>query len=112
MPNRLHPAKWGPRDRSFDALVRDLVDQRGYGHAREYVGVTTEERAEQVRRGIRNAGRALGHSIKAFWKPCPGCQDGGADCRFHIEFTAYEPGAARAYKARQQQNAQGNNEPA
>lgn len=109
MPNRLHPAKWGPRDRAFDDLLGRLVAERGYGHAREYVGVTTPERAEQVRRGIRAAGRHLGHSVKAFWKACPGCEDGGADCRFHIEFTAYDQSAARAYRARQQQNAQGNN---
>lgn len=102
MPNRLHPAKWGPKDRTFDEFVGKLVAERGFGHEREYVGVVELERANEVRRGMRNAGRHLGVSVKAFWKPCPtGCAEGGPECRYHISFTAYDPEVARAYKNQQ-----------
>ena len=109
MPNRLHPAKWGPRTTVFDDHIRNLISERGYGTAREYVGIVDQERAETVRRGMRNAGRHLGVSVKAFWTQCPGCKDGGEECRYHVSFTAYDPEAARAYKQKQAQSATGNN---
>lgn len=107
MPNNLHPAKWGPRNTEFDKYITKLLAEHGYGHEREYVGCATQERAEVVRRGLKNGGRHLGHSVKAFWKPCPtgGCDEGGDDCAFHVYFTVYDPSAARAYKERQQESA-------
>lgn len=108
MPNRLHPAKWGPRDTSWDPFVQKLLAERGYGHEREYVGVTTQERADEVRRGLRRAGNHLGASMKVFWRQCTGCADGGPECRYHVSFTAYDKEVARAYKQRAAQNAHGN----
>lgn len=104
MPNRLHPAKWGPRTKEFDPLIQNLIRERGFGAEREYFGIETEERAETVRRGLRNAGRHLETAVKAFWKPCPNpgrCQHGGPNCQFHVYFTAYDKQAAAAYKASQ-----------
>lgn len=101
MPSKLdHWAKRGPRDSSFDHFIQKLLDERGFGFEREYVGIVTQDRANQVRLGMRKAGQHLGVSVKAFWKPCEGCKDGGNDCRFHVSFTAYDPEVARDYKAR------------
>lgn len=91
----------GSRDQSWDAFIADLVAQRGYGHEREYVGITDERRAEEVRRKLRTAGRHHGVSVRSFWKPCKGCAQGGADCAYHVSYTAFDPAAARAWKARQ-----------
>lgn len=89
------------KDDSFDAYVRDLVASRGFGHERVYAGVTDRDNAETVRRKLRNAGRHLGVSVKAFWEPCDkrNCPAGG-DCRYHVRFSAYRPDDAKAYKAR------------
>lgn len=89
----------GPRNTSFDHFIADLVEQDGYGSERNYFGITSQERADEVRRRLRQAGRHLGVSVKAFWYGCTGCQNGGHDCRFHVSFTAYDPGEARRYKA-------------
>jgi hypothetical protein len=94
----------GPRNTSFDHYIADLVQQEGYGAERDYFGCPTQERADDVRRRLRQAGRHLGTSVKAFWTPCPGnCGNGGPDCRFHVKFTAYDPAVARRYKAGQAQ---------
>jgi len=90
----------GPRNTSWDRFVRDLISERGYGHDRHYVGITTRERAEEVRRGMRQAGRHLQVSVKAFWYACTGCPAGGDDCAYHVSYTCYDADAARAYKAR------------
>ena len=100
MPTRVPPWKWGPRNVHFDSYIQRLVSERGYGVEREYFGIETEERAEQVRKGLRNAGRHMNVSVKAFWKPCKGCAEGGKSCRYHVAFTAYDPEKAREYKAR------------
>ena len=99
MPNSAPPWKWGPRNVHFDAYIKNLLSERGYGIEREYFGIETEERAEQVRRGMRNAGRHLNVSVKAFWKSCTGCEEGGKTCRYHVAFTAYDPEKAREYKS-------------
>lgn len=95
----------GPRNRDHDGLIRDLIGQEGYGRQREYFGVEDADRAEQLRKGIRQAGRQLGVSMKVFWKECGGCNNGGPDCRYHICYTAYKPDAAKAYRARVQRHA-------
>lgn len=93
----------GPRDHSWDSFIADLVTSRGYGHEREYVGVVSEQRAEEIRRKLRTAGKHHGVSVRVFWKPCKGCKSGGADCAYHVCYTAFDPAAARAWKARQSQ---------
>lgn len=103
MPSNLHPAKWGPADRTWDPFIENLIRERGFGVEREYVGIVSRERAEQIRRGMKTAGRHLKVAVKSFWRPCPGCDAGGPECCFHVSFTAYDPEVARQYKARQAQ---------
>ena len=92
----------GPRDGSWDRFVQELVEERGFGHEREYFGCTTKERAEEVRRKLRTAGRNhLGVSMKVYWKECQGCENGGDDCAYHVFYTAYHPAVARTYKQKQ-----------
>lgn len=91
----------GPRNTSFDSYIRDLVEQDGFGVERTYFGITEPDRAETVRRRMKRAGTHLGVSVKAFWKPCKGCSNGGKECRFHVLFTAYDPEQARQYKQKQ-----------
>jgi hypothetical protein len=91
----------GSRDRNFDRYIQDLVDADGYGVQREYYGIENADRAEVVRRKLRTAGTHLGHSVKAFWGECAGCDNGGPSCRYHVYFTAYDTEAARAYKQKQ-----------
>lgn len=91
----------GPRNTSFDSYIRDLVEQDGFGVERTYFGITKPERAEEVRRRMKRAGSHLGVSVKAFWSECKGCKNGGADCRYHVSFTAYDPDDARRYKQQQ-----------
>lgn len=90
----------GPRDQSWDRYIARLIQERGYGHEREYVGIADERRADEVRRKLRTAGKHHGVSVKAFWKACGGC-DAGEDCAYHVSYTAYDPASARAYKDRQ-----------
>lgn len=90
----------GPRNTDFDDYIRKLVEDRGYGVEREYVGVTTQERAEEVRRRMRTAGRHLAVAVKAYWNECQGCDAGGPECAYHVKFTAYRPEDARRYKSR------------
>ena len=91
----------GPRDQSWDRYVARLIQERGFGHERHYVGITDEKRADEVRRKLRTAGRHHGVSIKAFWLPCKGCEHGGPDCAYHVSYTAYDLASARAYKGQQ-----------
>ena len=105
MPSKLSAFKWGPRDTSWDQFIRNLVAQRGYGVERTYFGITDRARAEEVRKGLKNAGRAMGHSVKSFWSECTGCEHGGATCRYHVNFTAYDPEVAKSYMQRKSQYA-------
>lgn len=91
----------GPRNTSFDDHIRKLVEEEGFGRERQYFGIEDPERAEVVRRRMRTAGQHLGVSIKAFWKECTGCANGGPSCRFHVYYTAYDPAVARDYKSKQ-----------
>lgn len=91
----------GPRDETWDRYIRRLVDERGFGHEREYIGIETEDRARAVRAKLRTAGRHQGVSVKAYWKNCDGCQQGGPGCAYHVFFSCYTQAAARRYKARQ-----------
>ena len=98
----------GPRNTSFDGHIRDLVDQEGYGAERLYFGITDQDRADKIRKAMKQAGRHLGHSVKAFWEPCSGCQLGGRECRFHVRYSAYDPAVAKRYKAQQSAKARRN----
>jgi hypothetical protein len=91
----------GPRNTSFDSYIRDLIAQDGYGKERTYFGITDQDRADKVRRAMRQAGKHLNLSVKAFWQPCSGCRNGGRDCRFHVLYSAYDPGEAKRYKEQQ-----------
>lgn len=91
----------GPRDESWDRYIARLVQEAGFGHEREYFGITDEKRAETVRRKMRTAGRHHGVSVKAYWRPCNGCDAGGEDCAYHVFYTAYDLASARAYRDRQ-----------
>lgn len=91
----------GPRDESWDRYIRRLVDERGFGHEREYYGIETEDRARTVRSKLRTAGRHQGVSVRAFWRQCGGCDNGGPSCAYHVHYACFTAAAARAYKARQ-----------
>jgi hypothetical protein len=97
----------GPRDQSWDRYILRLIQERGFGHEREYVGIADEHRAETVRKKLRTAARHQGVSAKVFWRPCKGCKDGGPDCAYHVLYTAYDPAAAREYKNRAARQAGG-----
>lgn len=96
MPHRVRIIA-GPKNTKFDSYIEKLVTERGYGVERTYFGIEDEERAAQVRRALRQAGRHLTVAVKAFYKPCEGCKNGGKDCRFHVFFTAYPLEDARLY---------------
>lgn len=87
------------RDTTFDHYVADLVEQDGFGVGRVYFGITSRERADLIRRRLRRAGSHLNPpvSVKAYWYGCGGCRDGGRECRYHVSFTAFDPGEAKEY---------------
>ena len=87
------------RDDSFDHFIESLVNEEGFGVERTYFGITTPERANEVRNKLRTAGKHHEVSVKAFWRECEGCKDGGLECRFHVFFTAYDPEVAKQYMA-------------
>jgi hypothetical protein len=93
----------GPRNTAWDGYIQDVIDTGAWEKEHEYFGVTDPERADSIRRRLRNAGRHLGVSVKAFWRECNGCKNGGPGCRYHISYTVYDPDTARRYKARQTQ---------
>ena len=88
-------------NRDYDDYISRLVEEEGYGRERTYFGITTRERAEAVRRGMKTAGRHLGVAVKSYWKECQGCPEGGESCAYHVKFTTYHPDAAKKYKERQ-----------
>src|SRR5947208_3195392 len=89
----------GPRNTSFDRYIAELLREEGYGRERTYFGITNQDRAETIRRRMKTAGKHLDVSVKAFWKECPGCENGGPDCRFHVYYSAYDKDSARKYRA-------------
>lgn len=108
MPTRRPPWEWHQnRDDSWDHFITDLLSTAGLGHEREYYGITEEGRAREVRRHLLRAGRHHKVAVKAFWSACTGCENGGADCRYHVHFSAYDKDVARDYMARKSQYAGG-----
>jgi hypothetical protein len=93
------------RDDSFNHHIASLVEEDGFGAERTYFGIQTPERAEEVRRKMKTAGRHLEVSVKAYWRECEGCPDGGPECRYHVQFSAYDPAEAKAFMARKAQAA-------
>lgn len=88
-------------DALFDRLVEDLIGEEGFEVERTYFGITTEERAREVRVKLKTAAnRHLRVGLKAFWVGCEGCPEGGEDCRYHVKFTAYDIAKAGAYMER------------
>jgi len=88
----------GPRNTNFDRYIADLVRDRGYGFERVWHGVDDQHRADQLRRRLKQAGRHLGISVKAYWLEISGCPLSGGKCPYHVYYTAYDKPAARAYK--------------
>lgn len=83
----------------FEQHLRDLIDHRGFrAEGSYYYGITSVSRARQVQRAFRDAGRALEVAVKAYWTECPGCAPGGAGCRYHVHYTAYELAEAVAVR--------------
>lgn len=99
MPNKVRIIA-GPRNVDFDGYIEKLVSERGYGAERIYFGCPTEQRADEVRRRMRQAGRHLGVAVKAYWSTCTGCAEGGKSCAAHVHFSAYPLEAAREYMVR------------
>ncbi len=89
-------------DRRFDAYVRELVEDKGFGHERAYAGIATRDEADEIRKRLRQAGRHLQVSVKAFYEECgkKGRCPAGHDCRYHVRYSAYRQTDAKAYKAR------------
>jgi hypothetical protein len=87
----------GPRKVSFDSYIERLVSERGYGVERIYFGIESEERAGEVRRALRQAGRHLTVAVRAYYRACGGCDKGGKACGFHVFFTAFPLDDARRY---------------
>ena len=97
----------GPRNTAFDHYIEDVIGAGAWGVEHDYFGITNVERADYVRRKLRMAGRHMDPpvAVKAYWKPCTGCANGGPDCQFHVKFTVYDMDIARQYKAKLQDNA-------
>lgn len=94
----------GPRNKAFDHYVSDIIDRGAWEQEHTYFGITEQERADYVRRKIRMAGRHMDPpvAVKAFYYECPGCQNGGPECRYHVSFTIFDMDEARAFKQRSQ----------
>lgn len=87
------------RGPDFTRHIRTQVEQFGYGVELEYFGLEDPVQADEVRRGLRRAGRKLGVAVKAFTADCGGCKNGGRECRHHVRFTSYDLEDAREYMA-------------
>lgn len=94
----------GTRNKAFDAYVQDVIDRGAWEKEHDYFGITNPERADEVRRRMKQAGNHLSVSVKAYWTGCNGCKDGGPDCRYHVRYTIYDKDKARRYKASQARN--------
>lgn len=88
------------RGEDFTGYIRAQVEQVGFGAELEYFGITDPARADEVRRGLRRAGKKLGVAVKAFTAGCDGCRHGGPDCRHHVLFSTYDMEVARDYMRR------------
>ena len=88
----------------WDDLVRQVLDGGALEVEHDYFGVTTQARADEVRKKLRTAGRHHGVGSKVYYKECPSpgkCKTGGADCAYHVYYTIYDLEKARGYKAKQ-----------
>lgn len=86
----------------WDTLIRDVIQRQHHGVEHDYFGCVSEARADRVRRALRTAGKHLGVSVKAYWKPCPApgkCTAGGDGCSHHVYYTVYDMELARQYVA-------------
>jgi hypothetical protein len=89
-------------------LVRDVTDAGRWEEEIVYGGITSQERADKIRRALRTAAKKCGVGSKVYWNECdsPGRCKFGADCAFHTKFTFYDLDKARKYKAQQAAAAQ------
>lgn len=85
-----------PRKESFDAHIQRLVEKAGYGVPATYYGIEDAARADEVRRGLRRAGKRLGVAVKAFTAANLGCQR-HPDCQYHVLYTCYSLEDARRF---------------
>jgi hypothetical protein len=101
----------GPRNKSFDHYIEDIIGRGGWEIEHDYFGIQDEDGADFIRRKMRTAGRHMNPpvAVKAFWKPCPGvdkgCELGGPECRYHVKFTVYNMELARKFKEKVQTSA-------
>lgn len=102
MPNKVRIIS-RRNSRQWDDLVADVLSRGLLGQENTYCGITNAERADDVRRHIRTAGKHHQVGSKVFWYECKGCRDGGQDCRYHVSYTLYDLAEARKYKTRQAQ---------
>ncbi|HWD09307.1 MAG TPA: hypothetical protein VHA57_09450, partial [Actinomycetota bacterium] len=79
------------KNETYDVYLRDLVAQRGYGRERHYAGVADQPTADQIRKALRNAGRHLGISVKAYWQVCDDNSCPASPCNYHVVYSAYDP---------------------
>lgn len=87
----------------WDDLVADVVGKRAWSTEHTYGGISSNERADQVRRAIVTAARRKNVGKKVFWYACadkPRCKF-GSDCQYHVSYTIYPIEDARAYRAQQ-----------
>jgi len=87
----------------WDTLIQGFIDAGAWKQQQTYFGCVSQDRADKVRRALRTAGKHLGISVYAFWTECGGCNDGGTECRYHVNFSIHTMEEAREYKARQAQ---------
>lgn len=87
----------------WDDIIKALMDQNIWRTEQTYGGITTEERADKVRRCLRTAGRHKGVGSKVYYKPCdaPGKCKFGADCSYHVQYAIFDLEEARQYKTQQ-----------
>lgn len=90
---------------AWDDLVAGILESVGLGKEQTYGGITSEQRADEVRRKIRTAAKRRDLASKVFWGPCdkPGSCEFGADCTHHVKMTFFSMEEGRAYKAKQAQ---------
>ena len=100
MPNKVRIIS-KRNSRQWDELVADVIARGLYGQENTYLGITNQERADEVRRKFRTAGKRVPVGSKVFWYECKGCKEGGQDCRYHVSWTLYPIDDARNYKTRQ-----------
>lgn len=97
----------GSRNKAFDHYIEDIIERGAWRQEHTYFGIADQDRANFVRQKIRTAGTHMDPrvAVKAFWYECPGCENGGPDCRYHVSFTVFDMEEARKYKANVQNTA-------